>query len=403
MTTEPTRLHPAQEVTIDPADIRWRVGQISKKDAHKGSLLGYIDARTCMEALDHLDENWSAVHGDPIIVGNELIGVPCALTVNGVTRSDVGMPSSQEPIKGAYSDALKRAAVHFGIGRELYELPRIYVKLDDYKKPVAIPTYRNGRWTLPSGAGSVFYDREPDEQPERAPKARAGGATTAQSKPSPVQRTPEENALLDELMAVPGMTIARASLLADEVGVEKGTHANASQLRAMLERATEQPSSAGAIADGGHGTAEEARASAVSTTPAEQDSSADPATVPPGGQDVPPVPSDPAAPATIATPHDPGVAGPRAGEEEGGLGRTPVAQAERAPQPDRSALTAPEPVSLDDVLAVTGGELIPPKPSTDEYRALPANERASARAYWQKHPEPVQESLAGALGAPEAD
>lgn len=53
MSAEPTRLH-LERPTIDHADIRWRVGQISKKDPHKGSLLGYIDARTCMEALDAL-------------------------------------------------------------------------------------------------------------------------------------------------------------------------------------------------------------------------------------------------------------------------------------------------------------------------------------------------------------
>ncbi|MCA1570861.1 MAG: hypothetical protein LC798_11190 [Chloroflexi bacterium] len=217
MNAEPQRLQ--QSGTIDPADIRWRVGQISKKDAHKGSLLGYIDARTCMEALDALDPQWSAVHGDPIIIGDELIGVPCTVTVNGISRSDVGMPSSQEPVKGAYSDALKRAAVHFGIGRELYELPRIYVKLDDYKKPVAIPSYRNGRWTLPSGAGSVFYDREPDEQPA----AR--------------REFDEEAALRKEVQDAAithGFSHAALSLMADRLGIPRGTRANVDQLREML-------------------------------------------------------------------------------------------------------------------------------------------------------------------------
>jgi hypothetical protein len=228
---------------LDPNQIQWRVGQISKKDDHKGSLLGYIDARTCMEALDALDPNWSVVHGDPIIVGSEIIGVPCALTVNGITRSDVGAPSSAEPIKGAYSDALKRAAVHHGIGRELYELPRIYVKLDDYKKPVAIPTYRNGRWTLPPGAGSVFYDREPIEQPDRS-----GGPAKAAPSPrrsDPVQRTPEESTLLEmiQLAAVErGISKSALSLISDAVGVPKGQHANAVQLAAILER-IETPSS----------------------------------------------------------------------------------------------------------------------------------------------------------------
>lgn len=71
-------------------------------------------------------------------------------------------------------------------------------------------------------------------------------------------------------------------------------------------------------------------------------------------------------------------------------------ESERAGSAPQSA--AP---SLDDVLAVSGGEVIPPKPGTPEYKALPSGaERAKARAYWDKKPEPEQESLAEALGAP---
>ena len=101
-------------------------------------------------------------------------GVQCALTANGVTRTDVGVPSNTEGLKGAYSDALKRAAVKHGIGRELYELPTIWVKLDEYKRPMAEPAFVKGRWVLPSGAGSVFYDHEPVSTPEaaRAPATR---------------------------------------------------------------------------------------------------------------------------------------------------------------------------------------------------------------------------------------
>ena len=55
---------------LNPIDIRWRVSNTWDKGGTKmGMLVGYIDARTCMEALDALDANWSAVHGDPIIVG----------------------------------------------------------------------------------------------------------------------------------------------------------------------------------------------------------------------------------------------------------------------------------------------------------------------------------------------
>lgn len=83
------------------------------------------------------------------------------------------------------------------------------------------------------------------------------------------------------------------------------------------------------------------------------------------------------------------------------------------PQPEGSpaAATGAAPVSpagaapgsptMDDILAATGGEEIPPKPGTKAYRELPdGTARANAKAYWDKKPEPEQESLAEALGGP---
>jgi recombination protein RecT len=71
--------------------------------------------------------------------------------------------------------------------------------------------------------------------------------------------------------------------------------------------------------------------------------------------------------------------------------------------PGTSSAPAPAP-TLEDVLEVTGGELVPPKKGTAEYDALPSGvERSKARQYWAKHPEPQQESLAEALGAPTHD
>jgi len=49
-------------------------------------------------------------------------GMQCDLTILGVTKADVGSPSMADQLKGATSDALKRAAVKFGIGAYLYDL-----------------------------------------------------------------------------------------------------------------------------------------------------------------------------------------------------------------------------------------------------------------------------------------
>ena len=196
---------------IKPEQIRWRVGQISKRDDHKGMLLGYIDSRTAMEFLDELDPEWSDSYRLVAIGADN--GIECSLTVKGITRTDVGVPSNTEGLKGAYSDALKRAAVKHGIGRELYELPRIWVALDDYKRPLSEPAFVKGRWTLPEGTGSVFYDHEPTDTPRSpdAVKPAAGGAK-ASPPPSPVAGHEDVSAMFDESDLEAGLALLDAAV-----------------------------------------------------------------------------------------------------------------------------------------------------------------------------------------------
>jgi hypothetical protein len=52
-----------------------------------------------------------------------------------VTKCDAGEAGDEdEPLKSAVSDALKRCAVHFGIGRYLYHLPAIWAPYDSQKR-----------------------------------------------------------------------------------------------------------------------------------------------------------------------------------------------------------------------------------------------------------------------------
>jgi hypothetical protein len=175
---------------------------------------------------------------------------------------------------------------------------------------------------------------------ERADPARRGSRRPATTRPA-APRTPEETELLGQLLET-GATIAQMELMADAIGVKKGEHANADQLREMLRRMT-QPGSGVPDRD-------------VPPAPAGGA----------GGSSVPPAPTD--TPRSEGSP-DPSASGSDAATGPAGAASPPV-------QPD------PAP-TLDDVLAVTGGELLPPKPGTDEYKRLPAPEKAAARAYWQ--------------------
>ena len=84
-----------------------------------------------------------------------------------ITKSDVGGPSEQpdggDRLKAAFSDALKRAAVKFGIGRYLYRLPQQWADYDSQKRQFTTPP-RLPDWAVVKAA----------KTPRPAPAATAG-------------------------------------------------------------------------------------------------------------------------------------------------------------------------------------------------------------------------------------
>lgn len=130
---------------FDAKFVKVRVGA-TNKDKTKGIALFYIDAREVMKRLEEVCgmDGW-AVKKEAVVAGDKLVGVMCALSIkmpykdsNGkdvwVTKADFGEPSNASPLKGASSDALKRAAVNFGIGRYLYYIPNRWYKLNKYRQ-----------------------------------------------------------------------------------------------------------------------------------------------------------------------------------------------------------------------------------------------------------------------------
>src|SRR5262245_21913158 len=81
----------------------------------------YIEWHTAADILDRVAPDWSHAVRNITQIG-DMVAVTAAITVNGVTREGVGTgPADTETgIKKAEHDALKRAAVKFGIARDLY-------------------------------------------------------------------------------------------------------------------------------------------------------------------------------------------------------------------------------------------------------------------------------------------
>jgi len=95
----------------------------------------YVTAPTVMERLDAaVGFDWS-FEWDVVALAEGRVAVRGRLTVAGVTRSDAGEASGEEePVKSAVSDALKRCAVQFGIGRYLRDVTPIWAPYDSAKR-----------------------------------------------------------------------------------------------------------------------------------------------------------------------------------------------------------------------------------------------------------------------------
>lgn len=116
-------------------EIEIRAAQVAKNAAGfvYASLLLYKDARVDQRLLDETygPMNWQRSH--EIIDGKLYCTVSVWDEKKGiwVSKQDVGTESNTEKEKGQASDSFKRACFNWGIGRELYTAPNIYVKLQD--------------------------------------------------------------------------------------------------------------------------------------------------------------------------------------------------------------------------------------------------------------------------------
>lgn len=156
-----------------PEKISWRVGSTNKKAwekdnsiQKKGIALAYIDARDVMERLDEVvhPARWQALYPHANGKTSCKIGIDVEENSdnlpNWVWKENGAGDSDVEAEKGAFSDAFKRAAVLWGIGRYLYDLGNTWVNLDD-------------RWQIP-------------ESEKKAKLIPALSKVSSQEKPEPV-------------------------------------------------------------------------------------------------------------------------------------------------------------------------------------------------------------------------
>ena len=110
-------------------DIHFRVGAMTK-DKSKCIPLAYLNARDVMRRFDEVVgvENWQCRY--------PFAGC-CEISIrvgdSWITKANCADETNIEGVKGQASGSFKRAAVLFGVGQYLYDIPNVWVSVDQYK------------------------------------------------------------------------------------------------------------------------------------------------------------------------------------------------------------------------------------------------------------------------------
>jgi hypothetical protein len=183
--------------------IHWRVGNTNAKklgckpwEATEGSALAYVDARDVMQRLDEVmgPAGWQCrypLSDSGLLICEVGLNVAQIITAkatpigeltdtllkvedNWIWKANGAGDTQVEAEKGKCSDAFKRAAVLWGIGRYLYYLPFSWVDLQNgrlkYNPPLPKWATQNG-WDMltqakaarEAGHPKMVADREPQE------------------------------------------------------------------------------------------------------------------------------------------------------------------------------------------------------------------------------------------------
>lgn len=193
---------------FDAELVKWRVGARMKSNKNRGQAMPYLNARMVQDRLDEVmgPENWRTELAAAPMGG----GLMCILSLRigdeWVSKADVAQQDevaadAHDPdkdheisVKGAASDALKRAAVQWGIGRYLYsfEAPWVNLEQERYISRDEMPKLRKllrdafsrARGTdrkSEARPGAADHGAEEGDGRHEAESGRAGTASTGQA------------------------------------------------------------------------------------------------------------------------------------------------------------------------------------------------------------------------------
>jgi hypothetical protein len=206
---------------FDAAEVKYKPQSVS---GNRALVICYVDARVVMDRLDDVLGvlNWQDAY---VVLPDGNVTCRLSLRIGGewITKEDVGSESEQpdegDRRKSAFSDALKRAAVKFGVGRYLYRAAPQWMDYDPQKKRlVGTPT--------PPGGPQRRNAAPPPAPPRQAPAPAANTQANTQANGTHEQTpVPQKLRAADAWFAAQGLTAAPGDVIAAavrELGGEDG-------------------------------------------------------------------------------------------------------------------------------------------------------------------------------------
>lgn len=218
---------------FDPKDVKFKPQMVKN---NRCLAMAYIDARLIQDRLDDVlgVENWQDRY-DFLPDGSVVCRLRLNLGGRWITKTDVGSPSEQpdsgDRVKAAVSDALKRAAVKFGIGRYLYRLPAEWVDYDPLKKrivhPPQLPAFALPRTLVQPAKPTKVAEPMPELIVEKKPQPTQVEAKPTHGLPSTGQELHRRLQEYDAKLAAQKLCV-RGALLAHvtQAGIKAGYTAN---------------------------------------------------------------------------------------------------------------------------------------------------------------------------------
>ncbi len=174
----------ALSAPFDAGEVKFKPAVVS---GNRALALAYVDARAIQDRLDEVCGVMGWQDSYKVLPdGSVMCRLRLKIGDQWITKVDVGGQSEQpdggDRTKAAFSDALKRAAVKFGIGRYLYRLPQMWADYDSHKRQFVRPPALPAPYASHKSHGSHESQKPAAKKPKLAAHALPANGADLQKR-----------------------------------------------------------------------------------------------------------------------------------------------------------------------------------------------------------------------------